>query len=150
MLEFNIMNPKNPRLNRSPNKNCHHLGHWLLVVSIRTLKFMIFAPLGFYLTGIGYSLSKQTINNFLPEPSLSRFDQFLSVLPFFQKISVFIDQQIFFWAKDIPDWRTVVLGMPTMLIGLIILLTVFFDLLLALFDPQFQKTHCPLCQRQKH
>lgn len=147
MLEFNSMKPVIINSGRKRSSNQHTWNHWIFVIFIRVIKFIVFAPVGCYLIAIGYSVSKQTISNFLPTWTLNNIDNFFSLLPSFQEISAFALQRVLFWAKDIPDWRTVVLGMPSILIGMVIFLTVLFDLLMALFDPHFQKTHCPVCQK---
>ena len=48
-----------------------------------------------------------------------------------------------------PAWRLMVIGLPLGMMGISIFLIVLFNFLQALFNLQYNRTHCPFCSRKE-
>ena len=124
----------------------HNLFHYLTIVIIRSVKLLVFGPVGLYLMAVSWAISSEAINPYLPSSLIHNINQYSSLLPYLSQILNFTNNYLLFWCQNITDWRFIVIGIPLGSIGFIILATVIFDLLYALFDRHFQITHCPFCR----
>ncbi len=125
----------------------HNFFHWLIVILIRIVYFLVAVPLTIYPIAVGSCFFEKAINPFPPSIIFRIINSFFfSFLPFFSRIDVFIEQQRYIWART-PTWWAVVIALPLIAIGSSFFLINFFNLFLALFDYQYNRTHCPFCKQ---
>jgi len=124
----------------------HNLFHWLIVVLIRIIISLIFIPLSFYLTAIGFSFSAETVQSFLPAVWFEKISYYSTLLPYFPSIKQFIFDQLNQWYQKAPVWWTMAVGMPLILMGISLFLINFFNLYYSIFSRTYNRTHCPLCK----
>jgi hypothetical protein len=124
----------------------HNLFHWLTVVIIRAFRLVIFGTLGIYLFSVGYLISYQSIFSLLPPSLLEKLNYYLLSLPYSLRIKEAVFSLIGNSYQKGMTWWTMVIGLPLVISGTIIIITVLFDLYYALLVPHFNHTHCPFCQ----
>lgn len=123
-------------------KKRHGKRHWLVVVLIRGLKFVIALVLGTYFFSFGFWLSKLTLEGFISGEQLSNVCSLTLYLPHFPFIKrCTIDLLVL--SGGLGTWWAMVVGIPLMLIGISFLLINFFNLVLAMFDYVYSLGHCP-------
>lgn len=128
------------------NKGKHGPGHWLIVVLIRFVKLVTFSVIGVYLFFTGYFISQPSTRQFLPTTVIQNMKYYSQTLPLMPAINAHIFGFMGDWHQKAPTWWATVVGLPLMVIGTIIILTVVADFYYALFVPFFHQTHCPLCK----
>lgn len=124
----------------------HNLSHWLTVVFIKIIFFLIILPLSLYLVAIGFLLSGTTIRPYLPFLWFAKIAFYSAQLPYLQLSKQFFISQLNHWYKDAPVWWTIVVGIPLILMGISLFLINFFNLYYSIFGSLYNRTHCPFCQ----
>jgi len=125
----------------------HNFLHWLIVVLIRIIISLILIPLSFYLFTIGFLLSAKTIQPYSPQIWFEKVSLYTVKLPHFQELKNFLFFKLGLWYQDAPVWWTMVVGLPLIVLGVCLILIVFFNLYYSVFSPTYNQTHCPLCGR---
>lgn len=124
----------------------HNAFHWLVVVLIRIISFLILVPLSVYLAAFGFLLSAETIQPYLPPIWFGQVTFYSAQLPHLQQIKPFLFSQLNHWYKDAPTWWTMVVGMPLIVIGICTFLINCFNLYYSIFSSTYNRTHCPFCK----
>jgi len=124
----------------------HNIFHWLVVISIRMIFFLILTPLSLYLTIAGFLLSEETIRNFLPPSYLEKINFYLVQVPHFQVVKKAVFSLVGHWYKEAPVWWAMVVGIPLILIGISVFFINFFELYYSIVSLSYQQTHCPFCE----
>lgn len=124
----------------------HNILHWLLVVLIRLLFSLIFIPLSFYLFAIGYALSADTIEPYLPKAIIEKVYFFSEQLPTFRLIKESIFAYLGPWYEKAFVWLGMVIGIPLMIVAISLFLSSSFSLYYTIFSQIYNRTHCPLCK----
>lgn len=125
----------------------HNFFHWLTVVLIRTVYFLILASLGLYIITIGFSLSKETLQPYFP-PDWFEVITFCSAqLPYFPLIQQSMFAKLNHWYRDARVWWTMVVGIPLIMLGFSLFFSVFFSFYYAIFSSIYNRTHCPFCKK---
>ena len=125
----------------------HNLFHYLIVILTRITLSLFFIPLSFYLTMIGFLLSAETIQPYLPTVWFETITLFSNLLPHFPLIKKFIFTQLNHWYRDALVWWTMVVGLPLMALGISIFFATFFNLYYSIFSHHYNRIHCPFCKR---
>ena len=124
----------------------HNTLHWLLVIFVRLLFSLIFIPLSFYLFAIGYALSADTIEPYLPEAIIEKTHFFSEQLPGFQLIKELIFTQLGPWYLKAFVWWGMVIGIPLMILAISLFFSNLFSLYYTIFSRIYNRTHCPFCK----
>lgn len=125
----------------------HNIFHYLIVVFIRIIISLIFIYLSFYFTAIGFLLSAEIIQSYLPATWFQKAILYSAELPYFQLIKEFILSRLNHWYTDALVWWTMVFGIPLMLMGISIFFSNLFSLYYSITSPMYNRTHCPLCKK---
>lgn len=67
------------------------------------------------------------------------------LLPFWTVITIL---GLFFWDQTNSPWN-LILGLPTIALGLTMGLGVFYEMVVGIISPRWRKTNCPLCEPPK-
>jgi len=124
----------------------HNIFHWLFVVFLRIVTSAIMIPLSLYFIAIGYLISADTIDPFLPESLIEKANYYSAQLPYFQFIKQFIFSQLGHWYQDAFVWWGMVVGIPLILLGISVFFSNFFSFYYTIFSPRYNRTHCFLCK----
>lgn len=123
-------------------KERHGKRHWVVVVLIRLVKFVIALVLGAYFFSFGLWLSRSVLVDFIPGEWLNEVCALTAYLPHFSFMKrCTID--LLSLSGGIGTWWAMVVGIPLMLIGITSLIVNFFSLLLAVIDYVYSLGHCP-------
>lgn len=124
----------------------HNIFHWLIVVFFRIITSAITIPLSLYFMAIGYSISTDTIDPYLPEFLIEKANYYSTQLPFFQLIKQFIFSRLGHWYQNAFVWWGMVVGIPLILLGISVFLINLFSLYYTIFSSRYNRTHCFFCK----
>jgi hypothetical protein len=126
-------------------KVTHNFGHWLKVVFIRMLYFLILGPIGVYTVFFGFLLSTDIFQQVLSESVIDEISSVFAFLPFSRNIGEFVMSQLGRWYSSAVSWWALAVGAPLMMIGLSVILINFFNLYYSLFSRDYNQDHCSDC-----
>ena len=124
-------------------KERHGKRHWVAVVLMRLVKFMIAVVLGAYFFAFGFSLSKMPLLTFFSREQLDLIDGYFIYVPYFSAMKKVTIDLLPLGSEGLATWWVMVVGIPLMLMGVLALVANFFNLVLAVVDYVYSLSHCP-------